>query len=75
MLPMLPADKANHFIYGTVLQAAGQSCGFEPAMVLGVVALIAVAKEVWDGFKNGEPSVGDAVCTVFGAVAVVVGAL
>lgn len=70
-LPMLPHDKANHFVYGAGIAATAEPfVGPELALVLG--ACFAVGKEIYDlKSGKGEPSVPDAVATLAGSVAVV----
>tara|TARA_R110000868_G_scaffold112176_5_gene302320 strand:+ start:10751 stop:11005 length:255 start_codon:yes stop_codon:yes gene_type:complete len=69
MLPQLPQDKANHFIYGLAIFIA---FGFAFGAVAGLVAaaLIGAAKEVYDKVSGkGCPDALDFVATAAGGVA------
>ena len=75
-LPQLPADKANHFLYGL---GAGLIGAFLAALVgalpwhggLIAAALVGIGKEMVDKFaRSGDPSLEDAVATVAGGAAV-----
>lgn len=74
-LPSLPADKANHALYGAAI-AAGASLFFGPWRALLIVSAVAVLKEAsdwWQNRKGGTHGVElwDAVATVAGGVIVV----
>lgn len=70
-LPSISHDKANHFIYGSIIAAATSPfIGVPYTMV--VVSVFAIGKEVIDKVsKKGTPSVADIVATVVGGVVVV----
>lgn len=78
-LPQLPQDKANHFIYGTVIAFAGalvaQAIGSDPRTGAGLAAAgFGVLKEVVDPFFfGGHRDALDAVCTALGAAPVIAG--
>ena len=68
-LPMLDADKANHFAYGATLAAVGAI----HSMLAGALlcAAFAIGKEVLDRVTGrGTPDLMDAVWTLAGAVPV-----
>lgn len=68
-LPVIPADKANHAVYGAALAALG---GLH-SLALGALlcAAFAIGKEVYDqARKTGNPEVLDAVATLAGGVLV-----
>lgn len=70
-LPQLPADKANHFLYGALIAALG-SVAASPLVGAGLCVGFAVAKEVADRVtKKGNPELADALATVAGGAAVV----
>jgi|OpeIllAssembly_1097287.scaffolds.fasta_scaffold484268_2 hypothetical protein len=70
MLPQLPQDKANHFVYGLVIFIA---VGFAFGAVAGLVAAIVAggAKEIYDlvsgkGHSEGADFLATALGGVFG---------
>ena len=68
MMPQLPQDKANHFIYGL---AGFLGVGFVFGVVAGVLfsAFIGAVKEVYDRVtKKGHPDALDFVATAAGGV-------
>lgn len=70
-LPMLPHDKANHFVYGALITAAVEPMA-GPEIALATGAAFAAGKEIYDlKSGKGEPSVPDAVATLVGSLAVV----
>jgi len=68
-LPSLPADKANHFVYGAALAGVG---ALHSALAGAVLCWVfAIGKEVYDRVsKRGTPDRWDAVATAAGAVPV-----
>ena len=69
MLPQLPQDKANHFIYGLVIFFV---VGFGTDAVTGMAAavLFGAAKEVYDRVsKKGCPETLDFLATAAGGIA------
>lgn len=58
----LQRDKANHAF--DLLLVYSLIALFSPLIALGVVLLIALAKEVWDYFGNGTPDVWDIVAGI-----------
>lgn len=74
--PQLPADKANHFVYGSLAALAGAVVaarfGGSPAFAAACWALcVGVLKEIWDGCTGyGEPDPLDAIATALGGVPV-----
>lgn len=69
-LPVLPADKANHFAYGAVLAGIGALHSVLAGAAL--CAVFAIGKEVYDRVSGkGNPEVADALATLAGALPVV----
>ena len=52
MMPQLPADKANHFFYGTLIFLAALAIFRRPDVAYGLVVLAAVGKEALDKLSN-----------------------
>lgn len=68
-LPLVPLDKANHFIYGAIAASLGGLHSVALGALLCVA--IAVAKEVYDKRSGkGNPEVLDAVATIAGGAVV-----
>jgi len=66
VLPQLPADKANHFIYGLALFVASTFV-LVPLYSLALVIVVGIVKEVYDHLTaSGTPDVWDAVATAAG---------
>lgn len=73
-LPMLPADKANHFVYGAVLACFGMY--WDPFVALGLAVLAGVGKEIYDRIsKRGTPDFMDSLAAIAGGAVVVLPAL
>lgn len=68
-LPLVPLDKANHFIYGAIAASLG---GLHSVAIGGLLCvLVAVAKEIYDKRSGkGDPEVLDVVATVLGGAVV-----
>lgn len=68
-MPLIPQDKANHFIYGlAIFLAVGLAFGAIPGLAAAI--LIGAAKEIYDRVSGkGTPDVYDFVATVVGGVA------
>jgi hypothetical protein len=74
MLPMLDVDKANHFVYGSIVAAITQILA-GPETAFAAVLLVAIGKELYDIFyKKTEHSVADIMATLFGGFVVMAGA-
>lgn len=72
-LPLIPQDKANHFIYGTCLYLLF-SFFVSPLNSLIITSLIAIGKEVFDRIsRKGNPEVLDFLWTLLGAFIVYIG--
>lgn len=75
-LPILPPDKANHFVYGSLAGCLGALAaplvGMSPALGAIVAAAVAgVAKEIRDrATGRGNPESLDAIATAAGALPV-----
>lgn len=68
-LPTLPADKANHFVYGAALACIGSFHSVIAGAALCVA--FAVGKEIYDFVsKRGNPEPLDAVATLAGGALV-----
>ena len=52
MMPQLPADKANHFFYGTLIFLAALAILRRPDVAYGLVVFAAVGKEALDKLSN-----------------------
>lgn len=74
MLPLIPQDKANHAVYGSVLCAVGvlaaQALGFPPFWGIALPVVIGAAKEARDRMGYGTPDIMDFAWTVAGALPV-----
>jgi len=68
-LRSVPPDKQGHFIVGLIAYMAFHFVGV--AVGLGVVAVLAVGKEIYDWFHRDRhtPDLWDAVATMAGGVA------
>jgi len=67
-LPLLPQDKANHFVYGSIICFLA-SLLFTPLASLLITIIIGILKEVYDKIsKKGNPEILDAVATTIGAL-------
>lgn len=68
-LRSIPVDKQGHFIIGLIAYMAFHFAGV--AVGLGVVAVLAVGKEIHDWFHRDRhtPDLWDAVATMAGGVA------
>lgn len=65
---LIPIDKANHFIAGTVVYCTS-ALFLSPILALIPVMLVAAGKEVYDAVsKKGTPDVIDYLFTIAGAV-------
>lgn len=70
-LPLLPVDKANHFIYGVII-AFIFTVALGPTIGIVATVAIALAKELADRFlKTGTGEVLDFVITVIGGLFIV----
>lgn len=63
MLPQIPQDKANHFIYGFVIYILATFI-FSNLISLGIVLIVAVGKEAYDSKHKGSVEVLDVVATL-----------
>jgi len=78
-LPILPQDKANHFVYGSVIAAIG--CVVAPMFGALLAIAFGIGKEVYDVWRNkvhpdsATPDVWDATATIVGGLIVVIPAL
>ncbi len=69
LMYQVPADKANHFIYGLGLFIA-LTIAATPSFALALVVVVGVVKEVYDKVTaTGTPDFWDAVATAAGGLA------
>jgi len=66
MLPQIPQDKANHFIYGFVIYILATLI-FSNLISLGILLIVAVGKEAYDSKHNGSVEALDVVATLLPA--------
>ena len=65
---MIPTDKINHFIAGTIIYLFSQFI-FTMWVALIPVILIGTVKEVYDYIsKKGTPEINDLLYTIYGAI-------
>jgi len=62
-LPIIPIDKANHFIYGFVIYVVS-SLFLTPDKALAIVFLFALGKEIRDEFVYSGFDVKDMLATI-----------
>ena len=62
-LPIIPHDKANHFIYGFVIFVLSNLV-LNEWISLSIVCLLAFGKEIYDEWKYGGFDIYDAVWTI-----------
>lgn len=65
-LPLIPIDRANHFIYGFVIFILA-NLFLSSLSALFIVVSFAVGKEVYDYKRHGEYEISDAVITIIPA--------
>jgi hypothetical protein len=69
LMYQIPADKANHFIYGLGLFIA-LTIARDPLFALALVVVVGIVKEVYDKVTaTGTPDFWDAVATAAGGLA------
>ena len=69
---LIPVDKANHFIAGTVIYCLALFL-LSPAMAIIPVIVAGAAKELYDYYiGKGTPDVIDFLYTVLGAIPVLI---
>lgn len=69
-LPVIPEDKANHFIYGCLIYSLSSLIFTIPYSLL-IVAVIAALKELYDKYVPGStPDIMDWVWTMLGCLPV-----
>ncbi len=65
---LIPIDKANHFIAGTIIYCAA-ALFLPPAIALIPVMITAAGKEIYDAVsKKGTPDIIDYLFTIAGAI-------
>jgi protein-S-isoprenylcysteine O-methyltransferase Ste14 len=66
-LPLIPQDKANHFIYGFFIYII--ACLFvSNPIAFGIVCLFALGKEIKDQVVYGEFDIFDMISTILPAI-------
>ena len=73
-LPQLPQDKANHFIYGTLIYLIG-SIWILPVPCLFITASIAFFKEFYDIYTHSDFSFADFIATCAGGITIMIAQL
>lgn len=73
-IPIIPLDKANHFITGAILGGV-LSLVLPFWLTIGVVTVAAIAKELYDWNGYGKPEVMDAVASILGGLSVYIGCI
>lgn len=69
-LPVIPEDKANHFIYGCLIYSLSSLIFTIPYSLL-IVAVIVALKELYDKYTPGSiPDIMDWVWTMLGCLPV-----
>jgi hypothetical protein len=69
LMYQVPADKANHFIYGLGLFIS-LTIARDPLFALALVVVVGIVKEVYDKVTGtGTPDFWDAVATAAGGLA------
>ena len=67
-LPLIPQDKANHYVYGSVIYFIS-NLFLSPILSMLVILLIALLKELYDyKAKTGTPEAMDVVWTLLGGL-------
>lgn len=66
-LPIIQHDKANHFIYGFVIFIIANLL-LPPYISLGIVAIFALGKELYDEWKYGGFDIVDLIYTMTPAI-------
>lgn len=66
-LPLIPVDKANHFIYGFVIFFAA-NLFLSSLIALIIVLVFGIGKEVYDYKSYGKFDIADTLATVIPAV-------
>lgn len=73
-LPLIPQDKANHFVYGAVVGALVAAVTGYPNAALVSAVVLGFVKEMYDlATKTGTPDWRDVVWTAAGGVCVWLG--
>jgi len=69
-LPLIPIDKANHFIYGSIIYTLSNLI-LTPLLSLIIVLILGGLKELYDYYtKTGTPDYKDFLWTVFGGLVI-----
>lgn len=70
-IPLIPNDKANHFVYGALVSAIILLVGQGPIAAMSACVIVAAAKEIYDLVTGkGQSSVMDFLWTIFGGAVV-----
>jgi hypothetical protein len=65
-------DKANHFIYGSLITLTSLIFGVSPLLSFLLCTAIAILKEIWDLFYGSGFDWLDIVWTILGSIVVIV---
>ncbi len=66
-LPLIPQDKANHFIYGFIIFIIS-TLFFSNLVSLGIVLVIASFKEFYDLKYGGNPEILDIIASIMAGI-------
>ena len=64
-------DKANHFVYGSLITLFSLILTTSPLLSLSLSIVVAILKEVWDLFYGSGFDWFDIIWTIFGSIAVI----
>lgn len=67
-LPILPQDKANHFVYGAAIACLGTL--LSPVAGATMCAVVAVGREIYNKIYGGDASLADVGWTFAGGMVV-----
>jgi len=71
-LPLIPQDKANHFIYGNI-SCFFFSLFFIPLVTITFIVIISIGKELYDyKTKTGTSELIDVIWTLLGALTILI---
>ena len=65
-------DKANHFIYGSLITLTSLIFGVSPLLSFLLCTAIAILKEIWDLFYGSGFDWLDIIWTILGSIVVIV---
>jgi hypothetical protein len=70
MLPLLPQDKANHFVYGSLVFTIVYILTLNPILALTITTIVGFGKEIYDALnkQTHTPDILDLLSTVAGGL-------